>query len=238
MKRVQRAVLALAGVALSVAGPLAAPAHAEGPVPQHDLSLTLVPVTGAVGDVVAFTFTFRNEGPDALTVTGTPDRELGNSIYLSMIFPSKIVDVVPDPLDPTCTVFTHSIRLNHYGWCLIGPMTLPAGGTVTRTYTGKIASAFDGWGGMADVNYPDDLKRDPNRANNHVEFDVKVSPGPTPSSPASASASASATAVPSLPVTGDRVGLFAATGAAAVVAGGALWLLARRRRVLLVTPDE
>ncbi|WP_426511732.1 LPXTG cell wall anchor domain-containing protein [Dactylosporangium sp. McL0621] len=231
-----RRLAATAGAALVVFGSLgAAPAQAEeDDTFPWDLTIPVVDLTGAVGDVVPVTMTVRNLGPGVVE----PGR-------VRTAFIQK----------PTGTEFTGDVSADCDGtvqpedryYCR-PQQGLAVGAEVVWTFHLKLVDPHPGEGLMF---FADGGGEDRDSSNDGGWFKVTIKTpetGPTTAAPTTAAATptgratagpgASAAAGPALPVTGDRTGLYAGLGAALVAAGAVLYVLARRRRVVMVTPER
>nr|BFE61503.1 hypothetical protein GCM10020063_060290 [Dactylosporangium thailandense] len=228
-----RRLAATAGAAIVAFGALgAAPAQAEqNDTFPWDLTIPIVNVTGAVGDVVPITLTVRNLGPAAVE----PGR-----VRVAFIQRPGGTEFTGD-VSPECD---GRIQPDRY-YCTT-PDGLAVGAEKTWTFHLKLADAHPDDGGL--VFFADGGGEDRDSANDGGRYTVTIkapehnpttaAPTATPSRTAAPTPSASAAAGPALPVTGDRTALYAGLGAALVAAGAVLFVIARRRRVVMVTPDQ
>jgi hypothetical protein len=219
-----RRLAATAGAALvAFAAFGAAPAQAEDDRFPWDLTIPVVNVTGAVGDVVPITLTVRNLGPGVVEPGG---------VRIAFIQKPEGTEFVGD-VSPDCD---GTVQPENRYYCQ-PKQGLAVGAEVTWTFHLKLVSAHPGDDGL--MFFADGGGEDRDSTNDGGPFTVTIkAPQSSPTPTRTATASASPAAGPALPVTGDRTALYAGLGAALVAAGAALFVIARQRRVIMVTPDE
>jgi LPXTG-motif cell wall-anchored protein len=226
-----RRLAATTGAALVAFGAFgAAPAQAEDDTFPWDLTIPVVNVTGAVGDVVPITLTVRNLGPGVVE----PGRV--RTAFIQKPAGTEFAGDVSADCDGT-------VQPENRYYCQ-PKQGLAVGAEVTWTFHLKLVDAHPGDDGL--MFFADGGGEDRDSANDGGRFTVTIkapqsnpTTGTPPATPTrTATATASPSAGPALPVTGDRTALYAGLGAILVAAGAALFVIARRRRVVIVTPDE